>query len=144
MRRPSSAKHLGERWLRVAVCIRSVPLRRPPLPAQIWAREHRPGGLEPLPPPQHDHRGVEIGDSVRIGPGLHINHGHVVIDGPVRIGPECSISPFVTIGLDTGGQLGGQTFGAPAMGRFVFIGTGAKSSAPSPSATTPASVRTPS
>jgi serine O-acetyltransferase len=69
---------------------------------------------------------VEIGDSVRIGPGLHINHGHVVIDGPVTIGPQCSLAPFVTIGLDTGGWIEEQTFGAPTIGRFAFIGTGAK------------------
>jgi serine O-acetyltransferase len=69
---------------------------------------------------------VEIGDSAHIGPGLHINHGQVVIDGPVVIGAECSISPFVTIGVDTGGAPDERMFGAPQIGRFVFIGTGAK------------------
>jgi serine O-acetyltransferase len=69
---------------------------------------------------------VEIGDSVRIGPGLHINHGHVVIDVAVTIGALCSISPFVTIGIDTGGAPDPRMFGAPSIGRYVFFGTGAK------------------
>jgi len=68
--------------------------------------------------------GVSIGDQVTIGPGLLINHGHVVIDGTVAIGPLCSIAPFVTIGLDTGGP--DASFAGPTIGRFVFVGTGAK------------------
>ncbi|MGH2632352.1 MAG: serine O-acetyltransferase [Tepidiformaceae bacterium] len=67
---------------------------------------------------------VSVGDQVEIGPGLLINHGHVVIDGTVVIGPLCSIAPFVTIGLDTGGPQ--ANFAGPTMGRFVFVGTGAK------------------
>lgn len=68
--------------------------------------------------------GVSIGDRVSIGPGLLLNHGHVVIDGDVEIGPLCSIGPFVTIGLNTGGP--DPSFAGPSIGRFVFIGTGAK------------------
>ena len=68
--------------------------------------------------------GVAIGDQAEIGPGLLINHGHVVIDGTAVIGPLCSIAPFVTIGLDTGGPT--ADFAGPTIGRFVFIGTGAK------------------
>ncbi len=68
--------------------------------------------------------GVSIGDRVEIGPGLLLNHGHVVIDGTTRIGPLCSIAPFVTIGLDTGGAA--YSLEGPTIGRFVFIGTGAK------------------
>jgi serine O-acetyltransferase len=68
--------------------------------------------------------GVSIGDRVEIGPGLLINHGHVVIDGTTRIGPYCSIAPFVTIGLNTGGP--DASYDGPTIGRFVFIGTGAK------------------
>ena len=68
--------------------------------------------------------GVSIGDQVSIGPGLLINHGHVVIDGVVAIGPLCSIAPFVTIGLNTGGP--DASFAGPTIGRFVFVGTGAK------------------
>ena len=68
--------------------------------------------------------GVSIGDQVWIGPGLLMNHGHVVIDGATTIGPLCSLSPFVTIGLNTGGP--DVSFEGPTIGRFVFIGTGAK------------------
>lgn len=68
--------------------------------------------------------GVSIGDRVTVGPGLLLNHGHVVIDGETHIGPECSIAPFVTIGLNTGGP--DVAFEGPILGRFVFVGTGAK------------------
>lgn len=68
--------------------------------------------------------GVSIGDRVEIGPGLLLNHGHVVIDGTTRIGPFCSIAPFVTIGLNTGGP--DVSLDGPTIGRFVFIGSGAK------------------
>ncbi|MBK6319581.1 MAG: hypothetical protein IPF51_12570 [Dehalococcoidia bacterium] len=65
-----------------------------------------------------------MGDHVQIGPGLLLNHGHVIIDGEVTIGPDCSISPFVTLGLNTGGP--DVSLVGPKFGRFVFIGTGAK------------------
>lgn len=68
--------------------------------------------------------GVSIGDQVAIGPGLLMNHGHVVIDGTTTIGPLCSVAPFVTIGLNTGGP--DVSFAGPTIGKFVFIGTGAK------------------
>ncbi len=68
--------------------------------------------------------GVSIGDRVRIGPGLLLNHGHVVIDGDTAIGPLCSIAPFVTVGLNTGGP--DPSLAGPQLGTFVFIGTGAK------------------
>jgi serine O-acetyltransferase len=68
--------------------------------------------------------GVSIGDRVQIGPGLLLNHGHVIIDGTTRIGDHCSIAPFVTIGLNTGGP--DVSLDGPTIGRFVFIGTGAK------------------
>lgn len=67
---------------------------------------------------------VAIGDRTVIGPGLLMAHGNVIIDGDTTIGPLCSISPFVTIGLNTGGP--DPSFTGPAIGRFVFIGTGAK------------------
>lgn len=67
---------------------------------------------------------VSVGDQVQIGPGLLINHGQVVIDGTVVIGPRCSIAPFVTIGLNTGGP--DASFAGPTIGRYVFVGTGAK------------------
>ena len=68
--------------------------------------------------------GVSIGDRVTIGPGLMLNHGHVVIDGTTSIGPLCSIAPFTTIGLNTGGS--DVSLDGPKIGKFVFIGTGAK------------------
>jgi len=68
--------------------------------------------------------GVSIGDQVCIGPGLLMNHGHVVIDGTVRIGSNCSLAPFVTLGLNTGGP--DVSFEGPKLGDFVFVGTGAK------------------
>ncbi|MGE5597636.1 MAG: serine O-acetyltransferase, partial [Hyphomicrobiales bacterium] len=68
--------------------------------------------------------GVSIGDYTNIGPGLLMNHGHVIIDGHTWIGPNCSIAPFVTIGLDTGGP--DVAYDGPDIGANVFIGTGAK------------------
>lgn len=67
---------------------------------------------------------VEIGDRVSIGPGLLMAHGNVIIDGEVTIGPGCQVSPFVTIGLDTGGPE--PRWDGPTIGENVFIGTGAK------------------
>ena len=62
---------------------------------------------------------VNIGNYTRIGPGLYLPHGNVVIDGLVSIGARCVIAPFVTIGVN-GGLAG------PTIGDDVFIGTGAK------------------
>ncbi|MBK9343504.1 MAG: serine acetyltransferase [Dehalococcoidia bacterium] len=92
---------------------------------QAWARAHR----VPIIPFCCRRltmvlAGVSIGDHVQIGPGLLLNHGHVIIDGEVTIGPDCSISPFVTLGLNTGGP--DVSLVGPTLGRFVFIGTGAK------------------
>lgn len=67
---------------------------------------------------------VQIGNNMEIGPGLLIAHGNVIIDGYGSIGAGCQVSPFVTIGLDTGGADAG--FQAPRIGDDVFIGTGAK------------------
>jgi serine O-acetyltransferase len=67
---------------------------------------------------------VQIGDHVTIGPGLLLAHGNVIIDGYGSIGAYCQVSPFVTIGLDTGGP--DAAFAAPVIGDNVFIGTGAK------------------
>jgi serine O-acetyltransferase len=63
---------------------------------------------------------VSIGDPVLVAAGVYLPHGQVVIDGMVEIGPETTISPWVTIGLLTGGYKG------PDIGRDVRIGTGAK------------------
>ncbi len=67
---------------------------------------------------------VSIGDSAVVGPALLLAHGNVVIDGRTRIGGLCTIGPFVTIGLNTGGP--DASLVGPTIGRFVFIGTGAK------------------
>jgi len=68
---------------------------------------------------------VSIGRQVEIGPGLIIPHGYVVIDGRVRIGRECTINPWVTIGLSASRRWGFDYRG-PNIGDRVFIGTGAK------------------
>ena len=49
---------------------------------------------------------VQIGNDVRIGRGLMITHGHVVIDGRTIIGRDCQINPWVTIGLSNSKKLG--------------------------------------
>jgi serine O-acetyltransferase len=116
----------GEKGVRTAACILSPTLQCVLLYRfQIWTRARH----VPIVPNLCRRltmllASVEIGDSVRIGPGLLLNHGSVVIDGATRIGPLCSIAPFVTIGLNTGGP--SPDFGGPTIGKFVFIGTGAK------------------
>jgi serine O-acetyltransferase len=69
--------------------------------------------------------GVQIGDRVRIGPGLMMTHGHVVIDGDTTIGRNCQLNPWVTIGLSDSRALGFSTRG-PAIGDYVRVGTGAR------------------
>jgi serine O-acetyltransferase len=69
--------------------------------------------------------GVSIGNAVEAGPGLMLTHGHVVIDGRTRIGRNCQINPWVTIGLSNSKKLGFSTNG-PTIGDNVHIGTGAK------------------
>ena len=63
---------------------------------------------------------VCIGRPVVIAPGLYLPHGQVVIDGLTIIGPNCTIAPWVTIGLKAG------NFQGPTVGERVSIGTGAK------------------
>jgi serine O-acetyltransferase len=63
---------------------------------------------------------VSIGDPVVIEPGVHLLHGHVVIDGMTEIESGVVIAPFVTIGLRAGDYQG------PTVGSNVSIGTGAK------------------
>ena len=62
---------------------------------------------------------VNLGNYTDIGGGLYLPHGNVVVDGLVRIGRNCVIAPWVTIG--TNGSVAG-----PHIGDNVFIGTGAK------------------
>lgn len=68
---------------------------------------------------------VSIGRKVEAGPGLYIPHGHVVIDGLVRIGRDCSVNPWVTIGMSASRRWGFDKSG-PIIGDDVYIGTGAK------------------
>jgi serine O-acetyltransferase len=68
---------------------------------------------------------VSIGNRVEIGPGLMMSHGNVVIDGRTRIGKNCHINPWVTIGLSNSKKLGFSLDG-PIIGDDVHIGTGAK------------------
>lgn len=63
---------------------------------------------------------VSIGRPVIIGPGLYLPHGQVVIDGITEVGSNCTISPWVTIGLKAG------NFKGPTIANGVSIGTGAK------------------
>lgn len=119
-------KRFGETGVRVWACIFSMELQAVLVyRLQAWLRQHRipvlPGLCRRLTMLL---AGVTIGDFTIIGPGLRLNHGHVVIDGFTALGRECSISPFVTIGLDTGGAT--PDFQGPKIGGNVFIGTGAK------------------
>jgi serine O-acetyltransferase len=69
---------------------------------------------------------VSIGRPVQIAHGLIIPHGDVVIDGAVRIGRECVINPWVTIGLNRRRGTVGLDPRGPTIGDRVFIGTGAR------------------
>lgn len=68
---------------------------------------------------------VSIGNRVKIGPGLMMTHGNVIIDGRTSIGKNCQINPWVTIGLSNSKKLGFSVEG-PTIGDHVHIGTGAK------------------
>lgn len=63
---------------------------------------------------------LTIGDPVVVAPGLCVPHGQVVIDGLTEIGPNVTLSPFVTIGLVA------PDFVGPTVGRGCRVGTGAK------------------
>ena len=123
-RRRSEFSRRMERW--DAVIFRglwpSVALFR----LNVWARQR---GI-PILPYLADALnrllfGVIIGKKVEIGPGFCIAHGSVVIDGEVKIGKNCTINPYVTIGLSTSSKIGLSLQG-PTMGDNVYIGTGAR------------------
>lgn len=61
-----------------------------------------------------------IGDPVVMAPGVHIPHGHVVLDGITEIHQGVLIAPFVSIGLRAGELRG------PVIGRGSKIGTGSR------------------
>ena len=58
--------------------------------------------------------------------GLIIPHGNVVVDGVVRIGRDCVINPWVTIGLNRRRGTPGFSPRGPIIGDRVFIGSGAR------------------
>ncbi len=67
---------------------------------------------------------VSIGSTVRIGGGLHLAHGQIVLDGVTTIGSNVSISPFVLVGLSNRAELVFELTG-PTIGDDVHIGAGA-------------------
>lgn len=69
--------------------------------------------------------GVCIGPHVRIGGGLYLPHGSVVIDGRVTLGRNVTLSPFVAVGLLNSHKRGFSYVG-PVMGDNCWVGTGAK------------------
>lgn len=69
--------------------------------------------------------GVTIGRDVRIGGGLYIAHGSIVVEGTTTIGRRASIAPFVTVGLASSTGAAFDVRG-PVMGDDVMLGTGAK------------------
>jgi len=63
---------------------------------------------------------LSIDEMVLMHPGVNIAHGQAVIGGLTEIGPGCTISPWVSIGLQAGNLNG------PTIEDNVFIGSGAK------------------
>ncbi len=123
---PGIRRRFGERAERVTAILLSAELQVVLIYRfQAWTRDHH----IPLVPNLCRRltmalASVSIGDSVKIGPGLLLNHGQVIIDGTTIIGALCNVAPFVTIGLNTGGP--DASLMGPGIGRNVFIGTGAK------------------
>jgi serine O-acetyltransferase len=105
----------GESWLAVLLYRASSRLRAAQVPAL-------PACCDVLSQAVFD---ISIGKNVSIGPGLMMTHGHVVIDGHTRIGADCQINPWVTVGLSNSKKLGFSIDG-PRIGDHVHIGTGAK------------------
>lgn len=56
------------------------------------------------------------------GAGLHILHGNIVVSPYAKLGCNCKIAQFVTIGSEARYD----RFGAPKIGDRVFIGAGAQ------------------
>lgn len=47
--------------------------------------------------------GIQIPVSTQIGPGLYVGHGiGIIINGKAKIGKNCNISQFLTIGSNKG------------------------------------------
>jgi serine O-acetyltransferase len=62
---------------------------------------------------------VNLGNHTKIGGGLYLPHGNVVVDGIVQMGRNCVIGPWATVGVI-------DSVAGPRIGDNVFIGTGAK------------------
>jgi serine O-acetyltransferase len=63
---------------------------------------------------------ISIGDWTVMEEGIYIPHGHIIIDGLVKIGPRCELCPWVTLGRQPGSVEG------PTLAECVYVGTGAK------------------
>ena len=63
---------------------------------------------------------ISIGDWTVMHEGVYVPHGHIVIDGLVKIGPRCELCPWVTLGRQPGSVDG------PTLDECVYVGTGAK------------------
>ncbi len=68
---------------------------------------------------------ISIGKNVRIGGGLHMAHGQIILDGVTTLGSNACISPFVLVGLSNRDALVFELTG-PTIGDDVHIGTGAR------------------
>ncbi len=68
---------------------------------------------------------MTIGRNVRIGGGLNLVHGQVVVDGVTTLGRDVTISPFVVVGLSNGSR-SFLDFSGPSIGDEVYIGAGAR------------------
>ena len=65
---------------------------------------------------------VSLGRNVEMGPEFYIAHGYVAMDGFVKIGRNCSVGPWVSVGMMTGSKQG-TTAQGPTIGDDVWIGT---------------------
>lgn len=63
---------------------------------------------------------ISIGDWTVMQEGIYAPHGHIVIDGLVKIGPRCELCPWITLGRQLGSVDG------PTLSECVYVGTGAK------------------
>lgn len=60
--------------------------------------------------------GIQIGSSTKIGEGLYIGHGFVIVNPTAKIGSYCNLSQFTTIGS--------TKKKAATIGNHVYIGPG--------------------
>lgn len=63
---------------------------------------------------------ISIGNWAVLAEGIYIPHGQIVVDGILTVGQGCVLCPWTTLGLQQGAVNG------PALGEYVFVGTGAK------------------